>query len=48
MTMSTSCRECESIELEYRKACLDIGRTPSVEIREACQVLARLAGGTRR
>jgi hypothetical protein len=23
MTMSTSCRECESIELEYRMACLE-------------------------
>jgi hypothetical protein len=44
--MSTSCRECESIELEYRKACLEYWANASVEIREACQVLARLAGGT--
>ncbi len=46
MTMSTSCRECESIELEDRKACLEYWANASGEIREAWQVLRRLAGGT--
>jgi hypothetical protein len=40
------CRECEAIELEYRWVCLESWADTSVGIREAGQILRRLAGGT--
>jgi hypothetical protein len=40
------CRECEAIELEYRWVCLESWANTSVGIREAGQILRRLAGGT--
>jgi hypothetical protein len=44
--MKTSCRECEAIELEYRKVCFQCWLKSSVEIKEAYRLLGRLAGGT--
>jgi hypothetical protein len=47
MTMrTTSCRECEAIELEYRKASFEYWSNSSVELKEAWRLLRRLAGGT--
>ena len=44
--MTPSCRECQTIELEYRKACFDYWANSSVEIKEAARFLRRLAGGS--
>jgi len=44
--MPTACRECSAIELEYRKASFEYWSNSSVELKEAWQVLRRLAGGT--
>jgi hypothetical protein len=44
--MKTSCRECEAIELEYRKVCFRCWLKCSMEIKEAYRLLGRLAGGT--
>lgn len=44
--MKTRCRECEAIELEHRKACLEYWENASGEIKEASRLLRRLAGGT--
>jgi hypothetical protein len=43
--MNTHCQECESIELQYRKACFQLWANTSVGIREVWHVLRRLAGG---
>jgi hypothetical protein len=44
--MTTSCRECEAIEPEYRRASFEYWANASVELREAWQVIRRLAGCT--
>ena len=47
MTMrTTSCRECGAVELEYRRASFAYWSNSSVELKEAWQLLRRLAGGT--
>jgi hypothetical protein len=45
--MPTNCRECAAIELEYKKASCEYGSKSSVELKEAWQVLERLAGGSK-
>ena len=44
--MTTDCRECQAIELEYRKACFEYWANSTVEIKEAARFLRRLAGGS--
>lgn len=44
--MATRCRECEAIELEYRRASFEYWSNSSVELNEAWKVLGKLAGGT--
>jgi hypothetical protein len=44
--MKAGCRECEAIQLEHRKACLEYWADASVDIQEASRLLSRLAGGT--
>ncbi len=47
MTMrTTSCRECEAIELEYKEASFEYWSNSSVEIKESWRLLRRLVGGT--
>jgi hypothetical protein len=44
--MPTVCRECAAVELDYRRASFEYWANLSVELKEAWQVLGRLAGGT--
>ena len=44
--MTMRCRECEAIELEYRRASFEYWSNSGVELKEAWKVLGRLAGGT--
>ena len=44
--MKAHCRECEAIELEYRKASFEYWSNSSVELKEAWRLLRRLAGGS--
>ena len=44
--MATRCRECDAIELEYRRGSFEYWSNSSVELKEAWKVLGRLAGGT--
>ena len=44
--MNTHCRECEAIELEYRRASFEYWSNSTVELKEAWRLLGRLAGGT--
>jgi hypothetical protein len=44
--MATRCRECEAIELEYRRASFEYWSNSSVELKEAWGFLRRLAGGS--
>ena len=44
--MNTGCRECEAIELEHRKACLEYWENATREMKEAQRLSITLAGGT--